>query len=46
MLKLLDIIPINELWCMKSISILNCESQVTYSEPTSNGLDFEEFLHS
>lgn len=46
MVKLLDIMHINELWCIKSISILNCESQVIYSEPTSNAVDSEEFLQS
>lgn len=46
MVNLLDIIHINELWCIKSISILNRESQVIYSEPTSNEVVFEEFLQS
>lgn len=44
MVNLLDIIHINELWCMKSISILNHESQVIYSEPTSNAEGFEEYF--
>lgn len=29
---------------MKSISILNHESQVIYSEPTSNAVGFEEYF--
>lgn len=44
MVNLLDIIYINELRCMKSISILNHESQVIYSEPTSNAVGFEEYF--
>lgn len=46
MVDLLDIIHINELWRIKSIIILNREAQVIYSEPTSNAVDFEEFLQS
>lgn len=42
----LDIIHIYEIWSIKPIRMLNHESQVIYSEPTSNAVDFEMLLQS
>lgn len=45
-LNFLAIIHIFEIRSIKPIRMLNHESQVIYSEPTSNAVDFEMLLQS